>query len=368
MTIEAHSKGSFQWIETARDLQLYQDMEDRSQFLDKDNMFATLDDETIVRRFARGKKRLVSNHNLQIEYAHNSLQLSTANGDLIAIHKIAERLHYILVKKDDEYADLIHSLIIEHQFIPIDNTTTIGRVSPLENRRFVRYQKYEIPDGYVLKYEPGEELLQTWQEDRPQVTLGMRLDLLILSKSKWYRVQEIASLGDRLNVETRLGTISVSRQDPIAWIAKLNEISPNDNPRSMQVTVDGQNMNNPTNDSDILAKIISKLSLDSTSTEEEVHFDIETIVSTPFIPETPESSLLYDPDRSSVLMNNNSSFAIEGLTNAAIRVLEDYLENGETIVRTEIITDAQGNTIGEKNVTTQRGCPKWAIEAVLKWE
>jgi hypothetical protein len=165
-----------------------------------------------------------------------------------------------------------------------------------------------------------------------------------------------------------LGTISVSRQDPIAWIAKLNEISPNDNPRSMQVTVDGQNMNNPTNDSDILAKIISKLSLDSTSTEEEVHFDIETIVSTPFIPETPESSLLYDPDRSSVLMNNNSSFAIEGLTNAAIRVLEDYLENGETIVRTEIITDAQGNTIGEKNVTTQRGCPKWAIEAVLKWE
>jgi hypothetical protein len=340
-------------------------MEDRSQFLDKDNMFATLDDETIVRRFARGKKRLVSNHNLQIEYAHNSLQLSTANGDLIAIHKIAERLHYILVKKDDEYADLIHNLIVEHQFIPIDNTTTIGRVSPLENRRFVRYQKYEIPDGYVLKYESGEEL---WQEDRPQVTLGLRLDLLILSKSKWYLVQEIASLGDRLNVETRLGTISVSRQDPIAWIAKLNEISPNDRTRSMQVTVDGQNMNNPTNDSDILAKIISKLSLDSTSTEEEVHFDIETIVSTPFIPENPESSLLYDPDRSSMLMNNNSSFAIEGLTNAAIRVLEDYLENGETIVRTEIITDAQGNTIGEKNVTTQRGCPKWAIEAVLKWE
>jgi hypothetical protein len=119
-------------------------MEDRSQFLDKENMFATLDDENIIRRFARGKKRLVSNHNVQIEYAHNSLQLSTANGDLIAIHKIAERLHYILVKKDDEYADLIHSLIVEHQFIPLDNTTTIGRISPLDNRRFVRYQKYPM--------------------------------------------------------------------------------------------------------------------------------------------------------------------------------------------------------------------------------
>ncbi len=367
MMIEAYPKQSLQWIETARDLQLYQDMEDRNQFLDKDNMFATLDDETIVSRFARGKKRLVSNHNLQIDYAHNSLQLSTVNGDLIAIHKIADRLHYILVKKDDEYADLIHNSILEHQFVPIDSTTTIGRVSPLENRRFVRYQKYEIPNGYVLKYELSEQLWQTWREDRSQIKLGLRLDILILSKSKWYRVQEISSLGDRLNLETRLGTISVSRQEPIAWIAKLNEISPNPNFKSVKVNVDGQNMNNP--DSDILAKIISKLSLDSTSTEEDIHFDIETIVSTPFIPEIPESSLLYDPDRSSMLMNNsNSSFEIEGLTSAAIRVLEDYLENGETIIRTEIITDAQGNTIGEKNVTTQRGCPKWAIEAVLKWE
>jgi hypothetical protein len=360
MTIDIQPNRSFQPLEIDRNLPLDRDMEDRSQFIEPENVLDNLDDESIIRRFARGKKRLVSNQYLRVDYAHNSLQLSTAGGDLIAIHKIAERLHYILVKKDNEYADLIHTLILEYQFIPIDNTTV--------DRRFVRYQKYDVPEGYKLRYDLGQELWQTWQENQQQFTVGLRLDILILAKSKWYRVQDLHQNGERLDIQTRLGIISVSQRDTIAWVAKLSNIPGNPNIDHLKVSVERQNVPNNSSDSDILAKIISKLSIDSGPSNEDIHFDLETIVSTPFITETPESSLLYDPDRSSVLTTDGNSSALESLMIAAIKVLEDYLENGETIVRTEIITDAQGNTIGEKSITTKRGCPKWAIEAVLDWE
>jgi hypothetical protein len=359
MTIDIQPSRSFQPIEIDRNLPLDRDMDDRSQFIDPHNVLS-LDDESIIRRFARGKKRLVSNQYLRVDYAHNSLQLATAGGDLIAIHKIAERLHYILVKKDNEYADLIHALILEYQFIPIDHTTV--------DRRFVRYQKYDVPEGYELRYDLGDELWQAWQENQQQFTVGLRLDILILAKSKWYRVQDLHQNDERLDIQTRLGIISVSPRDPIAWVAKLSDMPSNRNIDNMKVSMERQNVSNHDTDSDILAKIISKLSIDSAPSNEDIHFDLETIVSTPFIAETSESSLLYDPDRSSMLTSNNTSSALESLMTAAIKVLEDYLENGETIVRTEIITDAQGNTIGEKSITIKRGCPKWAIEAVLDWE
>jgi hypothetical protein len=54
------------------------------------------------------------------------------------------------------------------------------------------------------------------------------------------------------------------------------------------------------------------------------------------------------------------------LQTSVINILEHYLEHGETITRTEIINDTSGKKISEKTVTTQRGCPRWVIEAILK--
>jgi hypothetical protein len=359
MVIDAHPKQNSLPKETDQDLQLSYDMEDQSQFLDKENMFATLDDETIVRRFARGKKRLVANHNLRIDYAHNSLQLSTPQDELIAIHKIAERLHYILVKKDSEYSELIQNTISEYQFIPIDTTTA--------ERGFVRYQKYEIPEGYALRYEPAEALWQTWQENQQQITVGLRLDILILAKSKWYRVQQITRTDDRLDLQTRLGLISLSLRDRTAWIAKLGNIQPN--PERAKAAAERQNTNNNGSDSEILAKIISKLAIETDANGDsdlDLDFDPQDRVSRPFLDRT--NDVLYDPDRSSVLTEKTLSPIKERLLISAIQVLEDYLDHGETIVKTEVVTDAQGNIISETTVTTHQGCPQWAIETIMSWE
>ncbi|WP_373539168.1 hypothetical protein [Chamaesiphon sp.] len=317
-----------------------------------ENTLEGLNDSMMIWRFAQGKKRLAINQNLRINYAHNSLQLSTPNYELIAIHKVAEKLHYILIKKDSQYAEMIQNVISECKFIPIDTAST--------ERGFMRYQKYDIPAGYTLRYEPAAQLWQTWQDDRQQSSVGLQLDISILARSKWYRVQQMICTDDRLDLQTRLGLISLSLRDRIAWIAKLGDVPIVGN---ADLTAHQHGVNGT--DSDILDKIISKLAIENLPGGD-LHFTPHlTMSESAYQPQN--SALLYDEDRSSILTGNTVDPLLAQLRAGVMNVLEDYLEHGETIVRTETIADAQGNTISEKTVSTHRGCPRWAIEAIVQW-
>jgi hypothetical protein len=363
MIIDAYQPETPSFADIPEDIQNQLDSADRHEFAQvrehssahqQEFIGARLDDETIIWRFARGKKRLVVNQNLRIDYAHNSLQLSTPAGDLIAIHKISEKLHYILIKKDSKYSQLIQNIISTCQFIPIDTATA--------ERGFMRYQKYEIPPGYALQYELADVLWQTWQDDRQRPPSGLELDILILARSKWYRVQQMICTDDRLDLQTRLGLISISLRERIAWISKLGNIS-----GAIDVDLDThQNVISAGTDPDILGKIISKLAID-TLPASDVHFDPHATMSQSVFNQPQNSSLVYDEDRSSTLTGNDLTPISARLRASAISVLEEYLEHGEKIVRTETVIDAQGNTISEKTVTTHRGCPRWAIEAIIDW-
>jgi hypothetical protein len=336
--------------------------EDSSEFIEaQENTICGLDDEVIIWRFAQGKKRLVINDNLRIDYAHNSLQLSTPDRDLIAIHKISEKLHYILIEKDSEYAEIIENIISKCQFIPIDTATS--------DRRFIRYQKYEIPEGYHLHYDTAAELWQTWQDERYALTeqqhsdVTQHLDISILAKGKWYRIQQMVCLDDRLDIQTRLGLISLSLRERIAWVSKIGDIQTIAN-------VDlgsHQSVHNSGSDSDILGKIISKLAIEA-SPNLDLHSSPVSMSNSAADRAQDSSSLLYNEDRSSSLTGYTISPVSEQMRMNAMNVLENYLEHGETIVRTETVADAQGNIISEKTVTTQRGCPRWAIEAIIQWQ
>ena len=361
MAINVNSDEAASLTEISQDLDLPPEREDRQNMFDSrsETLRERLDDRTIIQRFARGKKRLVVNQNLRIDYAHNSLQLSTPTGDLIAIHKISERLHYILIKKDSKYSKLIQEIISECQFIPIDTATA--------ERGFMRYQKYEIPQGYTLSYEPADLLWQTWQENQHLDPMGLQLDILILARSKWYRVQQMICTDDRLDVQTRLGLISLARRDRIAWIAKLGNVATVVN-ADLNTT---KNVSNDGTDSDILGKIISKLAIEGSIQSDlpfDLPFDPNATMSQSGFNRPQNSSLLYEEDRSSTLTGQTLTPISAQLMANAMDVLEEYLEHGETIVRTEVIHDPQGNAISEKTVTTHRGCPRWAIEAIINWK
>lgn len=357
MVIDSNPK--YNW-----DMDELEEVGDRSEVGDRgrdiqgrENIFTGLDDETLIRRFARGKKRVVANHNLRIDYAHNSLQLSTPSGELIGIHKIAEKLHYILVKKNSDYAEFIHNLILEYQFIPLDTAAP--------EQGFIRYQKYDIPEGYQLHYASANDLWRNWEEHQPHFSLGLQLDVLLLAKSKWYRVQEITRSDEHLDLQTRLGKISLHLDDVVAWIDKLEPISSTKGAERNKSIATYPNGNNSTIDSDLLSKIMSKLSLDS-APNGNIRVGHDDVVAAP-IPVVDLQQPSADLERSSMLTNSLTSDK-ERLLSEVLRVLEDYLENGETIVRSEVVTDAQGQVISEKTITTHRGCPRWAIETILNWD
>ncbi len=353
MTNEPNFSDTSTFVEDSQDLSNRSDWE-RGRFLeDREYPSEKLDDRTIIWRFAQGKKRLVVNQDLRIDYAHNSLQLSTPSGELIAIHKIAKKLHYILVKKDSKYSEAIQETIAECQFIPIDATAA--------ERGFVRYQKYEIPEHYTLHYEPASQLWQTWQQSQQPGSVELGLDILILARSKWYRIQQMICTDERLDLQTRMGLISLSLRDRIAWIAKIGDVAAiND----ADLGTNQKSLNGGT-DSDILGKIISKLAIEAVPDD-----DLYSVPNSPtpssVFSQPDDTSLLEDEDRSSMLTDDILS-PYQQLRASTISVLENYLEHGETIVRTETIVDTQGNIISEKTVSTHRGCPKWAIEAIVHW-
>jgi hypothetical protein len=313
----------------------------------QESLFSTVDDETMVRRFARGKKRSVSNHNLAINYTHNSLQLSTPHGELIALNKISDKLHYILLKQDSNYWEFIHHIVIEHSFVPINDNTTQGG--------FTRYQKYQIPPGYQLKYTNAGDLLALWQRHSGREQ-KQHLDLLFLSKTKWYRVKNAVLQGNNVCLTSVAGQVEMPIGTPVPWIYQLTEVS---EVLSAKPSI-GAKVPPKNGDSELLDKLISKLGVEEdgkpavsghvNGIDPDALALFEQVFNPNFFPDLPEELKLQ----------------VTELQISAIKILEYYIEHGETTTKTEIIKDNSGKKISEKTITTNRGCPRWVIEALLK--
>ena len=321
-----------------------------------ESIFSTVDDETMIQRFARGKKRSVRNNNLSIDYAHNSLQLATPQGEMIAINKVANKLHYILLKQDSRYREFIHNIVIEHNFVPIDNNPT--------QRGFFRYQKYQIPNGYELRYTSGYEIQSFWYTHTHESAGELQLDLLFLNKSKWHRVQEIIFQDKKLLFRSVAGVIELPAEHNLAWIYQFSE--PEVPRRRTLPPVSSQQPP----ESDILGKLTSKLSIeaDPAPTVTEVGTESSTLLSMYDGSSKIDSDaiLLFDK-----VFNNNNEIPVKlkedlrAVQIEVLKILEGYVKNGETVTRTEIINDNNGKKISEKTITTNRGCPRWVIECLM---
>jgi hypothetical protein len=318
-----------------------------------ESIFSTIDDATMVSRFARGKKRQIRNHNLIITYAHNSLQLSTPEGELIAINKISDKLHYILIKQDSAYWDFIHNIVLPYNFVPIDNNPS--------HRGFFRYQKYQIPSGYQLKYTDNQEIYAFWQENVANSAQELKLDLLFLNKSKWYRVQEITVQNQQVYFRAVAGTVQLPIGMQVAWIYRLLEPAEEITRTRERNPAKAQVMAAKAGDNDLMDKLISKLGVEPDGNKKpsvfsDLKMDVDALAlfdqvfSGKFVPQVSEE--LHQQ--------------ILELQVSVMSILENYLEHGETITKTEVINDDSGHKISEKTITTNRGCPRWVVETILQ--
>jgi hypothetical protein len=338
-------------LDTIHELGLEDAGLDHGQKTSPESLFSTVDDETMVSRFARGKKRQIRNHNLIITYAHNSLQLSTPEGELVAINKISDKLHYILIKQDSAYWEFIHNIVISYDFVPIDHNP--------RHRGFFRYQKYQIPEGYQLRYTINQELYSFWQENIVNLEHDLKLDLLFLNKSKWYRAQEITIHDDHIFFRSVAGTMQIPLGSQMAWIYRLSEPTENNSKERQRAKVVPPAVK--AGENELIDKLISKLGVEQDGNKKlgvfgDLKMDAEALA---LFEQVFDKKFL--PQLSEELHQQ-----ILDLQILAMNILEHYLENGETFTKTEVINDSNGQKISEKTVTTNRGCPRWVVEAILQ--
>ncbi|PSB03041.1 hypothetical protein [Merismopedia glauca] len=310
------------------------------------NNTSLMDDAKLIESFAQGETQPLITKNLRIESAWKTIQLTTAKGEMIGILKMSEERPYALTKYDSEYWDLIHQILIDNRFVPCGKSNN--------QPGFFQYQKHDVPKGYKIRYTEARLLWKTWwPKQRRQRRYEIQLDMLVFRQNRWYPIQDIVVNDAIFYVKTLVGEITLSMSDYIVWLEKVQD---------KQILPEPQILPNP--EKNMLW-------------ESELPIEEDTSVTTPlpkpskFTPQKAKTvATSGEKVKSQPAMSSDTETKIEKallqLKVKAIKVLSNYLENGATEITTEVIKDASGKVTSTKIVTSQKPCPQWVVEILVK--
>lgn len=315
------------------------------------NNTSLMDDAKLIESFAQGETQPLITKNLRIESAWKTVQLTTAKGEMIGILKMSEEHPYALTKYDSEYWDLIHQILIDNGFVPFGKSNN--------QPGFFQYQKHEVPKGYKIRYTEARILWKAWwPKQRRQRRYEIQLDMLVFRQNRWYPIQDIIVNDAIFYVKTLVGEITLSMSDYIVWLEKVQE---------QELLPEPDILNNPEvrrvwesevpveEDVSITAPLIKPTKL-TTATPQKVTTEVQKVQT-----EKPKAPPASDAD-TEVKIDK----ALLQLRVKAVRVLANYLENGETETTTEVIKDVSGKVTGSKVITTKKSCPQWVVELLVK--
>jgi hypothetical protein len=370
----------------------------------------------IIGYFVQGQKQAVASSNLKLEYTETSIRLSNNNAQLIGISKQVNKWQRkVLVS--NKFADkrTIVQALLAAGFIARQKSS---------HPEFAEYHYYQVPDGYHLHYTEVMQLWRTWWHNkRYQLNVASApVDLLIFNKGNWYPVKDLQPKQGSFILLTARGELSIEAAEYIVWIDSAAQTLPTG---SEQDTIDETSNYHHRNRS---LSTTTDLSYGSTSThkdaidwvpEPDEYIDLEAYLSTfntedsedvdriegiynidallsgnnildsvpppapkptkiPAQPPVKSNSertppLPVAPVVNSKLPASNPTSNQPPLSIAqrqaalkikAMNVLTAYLQNGDLLVRTEVLKNAQGEEINRKTTKIQRGCPNWAIDQI----
>ncbi|WP_421656747.1 hypothetical protein [Leptothermofonsia sp. ETS-13] len=175
----------------------------------------TFDDAALILQFVKREGALASNQNLRIEPAFDSVQLLARRGGLLATFKTPNNLPTVLVRRGSEYYNLIHRVLVENCFIPMN---------PSETSKFTKYERSQIPDGYKLNCTEARFL---WKEWWTKVRQGNRnniqTDLVIFCRNTWYPIREIVCSHRTLFITTLVSEFVYQGSELIVWLSKESD-------------------------------------------------------------------------------------------------------------------------------------------------
>jgi hypothetical protein len=366
----------------------------------------------IIRYFVQGQKQTVSSGNLKLEYTETSIRLSNNKAQLIGIGKQVNKWQRkVLIS--NKFADklTLAQALLAAGFIARQKSS---------HPEFTEYHYYQVPDGYHLNYTEVMQLWRTWWHNkRYQLNVASApIDLLIFNKGNWYPVKDLQPKQGSFVLLTARGEISIEAAEYIVWIDSAEQILPQGSEEDTIHEKDDYKAVSTTTDLSYGSSSIKTSSIDWIPEQEE-YIDLEAYLST-FNTEDSEDvdriEGIYQIDE--LLSGNNildsvpppapkptkistqppvksqpdptPSLAVAPVVNSqlpasdpiatqpplslaqrqaalklkAMNVLATYLKEGDPIVRTEVLKNAQGQEINRKVTKIQRSCPSWAIDRI----
>lgn len=175
-------------------------------------MMPILDDTTLVEKFVKGEGELLSNPNLRVESVFETTQLLTKSGEFVAFVKPEDDIPSVSVNVKAKYWELTHKVLLEYSFLPIGQP---------EREGILRYEKHEIPSGYTVNYTSAKLLWREWwTHNRLHNASSIQLDLLILTRSRWYPIRAIAYNPEELFLTTLVEEVRLQYEDKVIWLKR----------------------------------------------------------------------------------------------------------------------------------------------------
>lgn len=294
-----------------------------------------LDDLQLIKLFVQGETRVLSSNNLRLEYKAGTSQLTTVNNhEVIAIFKTLSKPRSIFIQEESKYQYLISNILLENKFIPIGLTA--------KNQGLFEYQQYDIPVGYRVNYTDTITLWKSWWPNRRhQRSYAIMIDILIFVRDEWYPIQDMVGDNGIFYIKTLVAEISLGSTDKIVWLNKGDKPQPN-----MQVPSSSLTTNTGKNVGETFTITEAKNWYEETYQQAgPISINLENDA------EPLEKPMLKVSDE---------------MKEKALKILEEYLVNGEMEKRSEIIKDTKGEIQSMKMITVKKPCPQWVIEFVLK--
>lgn len=117
----------------------------------------SLDDLTLMQWFVSGDAILEANQSLRVQPANNLRQLLGRKGLLLATAYDAAIPPRIEVRRSTDYTDVLHQILIDHQFMPVGQGL---------DSQVLCYTYSPIPQGYRINIHRGPPALEALVDER----------------------------------------------------------------------------------------------------------------------------------------------------------------------------------------------------------
>jgi hypothetical protein len=314
-----------------------------------------------IEQFVRGKKKSIAGSSLRIEYIDNAIKLFDAQKTTIAISKqVSEwQQKVLLYRHAGEAFNVLADRLAQQGFLASKKS---------RHPDFAEYSKYQVPSGYVLQYQPASTLGQTWLERQSRLGVGHNQGPLVFQGNNWYPIQELKIERNTMHLRTLVGELSIDTKDSIVWIEStapqsLPKVEPA--PASKQQVTSGFSAPTPpptdfpaTPSSVMKQKTLPEL--DAPLTAELTAAWKTPILSTPPVPK--KNTTASDSSQTKTIANLKETIKLKALAR-----MVDYLNDGETIISTEVLKNGHDQIISTKTTEVKRSCPRWVIEQVRQF-